>query len=894
MIFKRTKKGNALLIAIITLAVLGMLGLSHVLTSQMGRKRSAVLFQGIDANFLLEGIIAQTENFIRTQANDYSGKPDWFNKLRTTAIGSDSGWVEVNVSNMAINNLAKQVNAEIKARARFHATDVHRRDNKKTEASVNYGLEKVGQLEIMAQAKVNDAYYIGHAAKDVKIVNPLALSYDGQYNELNSYTMFIKYAMNEYIKNYTFKSGNEEKSVDQIRHGNFVYNKYMDEDSHEKILANYYAYVRLHNGKDKLGRVYMGSSKELRDSIHKFFIDLPGENYGNYYQTENTMIKKYEKEDTEYEFKNEDDETIGKVKMVYYSGSDSRKEKFDLILSAMGKIQLLNIYDYIARLYEDQAGDTIVNHPGTEGKIAIAIGVIINSQKPELWKAVDGWEYATLPYRKFIETTGVAKKDYSKEDPAILIKKPVDWDFEDDKIEGYDFIGLNAYEFDNYAFTAELRNTIFPKVWKDMEDKKNNPISGPMLSDPDFSNDSNNSSSNNDGEKYKNEDHFPSPPFACMTNLLNWFAYSDRDYKKTHYNSISPSSFIEDSLFNQGIGGSDANQAFRAHPVMQLRGKWTKDKGFESETQVEGHVFVRHIENYYLKMEKQKPENDDDNDVKPKVLSEKEKFDNMVYVASNGPEIRRANSRLRGFNSKVVISPYNKDGIISFDKVANSHRIDPDFSNIYLDKITSVYIDYIDFAHNCIKVEDNTMTIYLNGVYLINSAFPIPVDDGIKEVKYVGKGVLLVAGDVVINTDIKPVDPVNDMLIIATVGRRVDKELRTSTIFIRGDGSKRLEIHASLVALNRDYVSQNYNLGKARPNFISSAFGALIKGNWVGDFFYYYPTGSNEAPNVFRGTDIVYDERLLNRNPADVNFYLADIGLPYAFFHVGRQTTSEF
>jgi len=416
-----------------------------------------------------------------------------------------------------------------------------------------------------------------------------------------------------------------------------------------------------------------------------------------------------------------------------------------------------------------------------------------------------------------------------------------------------------------------------------------------------------------------------SETFPQFINAFTYNIYLNEVYP--YYNSISHSSFINNNnLINGHRNGNDGDGGMRAHPVLQLRGKWVDNK-FTSDTEVEGYVYGRYMDSYYTKMKRgekvevsdtdfvddisdeeinnpnydpdAEPDPDDPDNVNDEheyadssINIDSDGFENTKFIYTEGPKIRLQHAD--DYNSKAVYTPYNRTGI---KYPVSLNTLDPDFANIYLDKITAVYIDYIDFAHNCIKIDGDAMTIYLNGIYLINSAFPIPISDNIKTVKYVGKGALLVSGDIAIKTDIKAADN-HSFLILATVGRRHDNELKNSTIFVQGDGENALDIQASLVALNRDYPragGTNKNMGLSLPNFIMLSYGTKITGNWVADHLFYYPQGMDSStPNKIKGTNLIYDKRLSNRNASDLNFYLADIGLPYAFFHVGRQTTSEF
>ena len=205
-ILLKNRKGNALLLAILVLLVLGALGISQLVSMITGARQSQVLFKGIDANFLLEGMIQEAESRIRGEANDYAKAPHWFNVFRNTDEKGTSAWKEVSMNGSKINVLAKEVDAELKVIARFIGQGPHRRDGRKDGERVNFGKEKIGQLEIKAQAKIGNDYYHAHAAKDVKVVNPLCMSYNGNFNLINDYTMFIKFAMQEYQVEYPFRS----------------------------------------------------------------------------------------------------------------------------------------------------------------------------------------------------------------------------------------------------------------------------------------------------------------------------------------------------------------------------------------------------------------------------------------------------------------------------------------------------------------------------------------------------------------------------------------------------------------------------------------------------------------------------------------------------------------
>ncbi|MGM0607980.1 MAG: hypothetical protein ACQESP_06150 [Candidatus Muiribacteriota bacterium] len=912
------KKGNALLIAIITLVVLGMLGIAHIASSQMSRRRTQVMFKGIDANFLLEGIIAQSENYIRGQANSYSEKPNWFNVFRKTSVGSDSGWIEIDLSGKPIYQLAEQVDAEIKARARFFANDVLRRGNRSDGDSVNFGMEKAGQLEIMAQVGfADDDYYIGHVAKDVKVVNPLTLSHDGQYNGLNEYTMFIKYATQEYRTRP--QSDPDSSSADSAdsdapgRHGNIFYNRIADESNNE------YYFVRLNNDSgSETGRVYLGSHFDVRhydnvnnDYIMQVLVDLPRGGYGDYYEpVYDEHVYKIEVSGDTHKFKAKFSGTFGSKKKTVYEGQIALDKDYKLILSMLGEKALMEIYDNLIDQLKEAVGKKIRNQPGNKGqRLQIAAGEFIKAMEPEVYKTVDGWEYATYPYSVDVNPThpGYAKLSTGEQN-RILVKNPEDYD-------EFEFMGLVPRAYDARQITGDLRAIM-------EENKEEYGAASEPEEDPEY------------------ETSNPYPAFLTAFTYNFWF--NDRF---PQFNSFSHSSFIEDDLLEAEYNGNDPDHGFRAHPVLQLQGRWV-DGSFESPTKIEGNVFGRYMESYYVRLLREEEvalsdaeyqdivdevdelendldelpddwvsecgscttkedvencdecelpalddDDDYDHDTNAPIEYDSDEFDAALFKYTVGPEIRE---EVGDYNSRAHLVPINPDGLDPDSSTISAMRIDPDFANVYLDKVTSIYLNYIDFAHNCAKVEDGVMTIYLNGIYLINSVLPLPITEDVNEIKFEGKGALLVAGDIFINKDVTANDLSTDMLILASIGKRGEDGLEHSSIFIEGDGEEPLNVQASLVALNRDFISQRANMGVEKPNFVMFSYGANILGNWAADFMYFYPTGKKDNPNVHKGVNLIYDPRLANDNSGDINLYLADIALPFAFYHVGRQKTSEF
>lgn len=88
-------------------------------------------------------------------------------------------------------------------------------------------------------------------------------------------------------------------------------------------------------------------------------------------------------------------------------------------------------------------------------------------------------------------------------------------------------------------------------------------------------------------------------------------------------------------------------------------------------------------------------------------------------------------------------------------------------------------------------------------------------------------------------------------------------------------------------------------MGLNAPCFISFAFGTQVYGNWVADWMYYYPGGTQEKGGSYvnnkalRGTLLEYDRRLHDRDEGNIKNYLADIAQPYAFWMVWKNKDSE-
>jgi hypothetical protein len=884
------KKGNALLLAILVLIVLGALGIGQLTSMITGARQSQVLFKGIDANFLLEGIVQEAESRIRGEANDYAKEPEWFKIFRDTNIGSTSAWKNINLGGSQISVLAKEVDAEIKVKARFFSQGPHRRNGKKDGEKVNFGKEKLGQLEIIAEAKIGDNYYHAHAAKDVKVINPLTLSYNGNYNMINDYTMFIKYAMAEYQVEYPFKDKNGQKKTDPaIKFGNYLYNRYVDERKDD--ISNDFYFVRLMNGGKSggKGKVYLGSPKDMRTSKYKIMVDLPRGGYGGYYNAElNKQIYKLNppvKKDYTKKVK----AGLGSKTITIYSARMTKDDKdYAIIKSIMGASTLKNNYK---QLYD--AGVKNADHPsplGSDEAMRVGAGEWLKNVQPAIvYRTIDGWEYATSPWETALvkDTPGKAYKTDVDGNKKFNVKSPSDW-------EDFIYVGLNPYSWNAKPITGTLKsilNSMKPGI-----------IAG-----------------YNSGSSPDEASINVAPPFLIGSTYLTYFMNSPENI--SFYNSIAHSSFIDNDTLDLRNNNDDyTNHGFRGHPVLQLNGAWKNGK-WMSETQVEGNVYARYMEGYYLKftrstkgdtMEVATAEDLEGVDTEEiplvtmsppedvKEPSPEERFQTLIETSCDGPVLRYNNAS--NYNTIAKLTPYNKGGVVSPTNVVtpyNNGISDPDYANLYLDKITALYVDYRDFAHHNIKMEGDVMHIYLNGVYLINSGFPLPISDGVKEMRYHGKGVIMVAGDVLIKTDLKKATD-HDLLILATIGKRDGKALKNS--FIRIDGgtdSDYLRIEASLYAMNRDYYDEGKNMGMAAPCFISFAFGTQVFGNWAADWMYYFPGGTEDSDknyinnNSLRGTLLEYDTRLKDKSESNTKNYLADISQPYAFWMVWKNKQSE-
>jgi hypothetical protein len=175
--------------------------------------------------------------------------------------------------------------------------------------------------------------------------------------------------------------------------------------------------------------------------------------------------------------------------------------------------------------------------------------------------------------------------------------------------------------------------------------------------------------------------------------------------------------------------------------------------------------------------------------------------------------------------------------------------------------------------------------MYLNGVYMINSVLLLPMPNtGVKTVKYVGKGAIIVSGDISISCDILPKDD-NALLVLASVGAFAgkNKKLRDTKIYIQGGPDKRFEVVASLVALNRGVY------GKVLPCFIVAPYSVKLKGNWIADQLSFYPQGSKDEPNEkHKGLFITYDKERLTQEK-----YCVDIAPQFAYWHIYKNKSSE-
>ncbi|MCK9224902.1 MAG: hypothetical protein M0R46_04700 [Candidatus Muirbacterium halophilum] len=846
----KNKKGNAIMLAILVLIVLGALGIGQLTSMITGARQSSVLFKGIDANFLLEGIVQEAESRIRGEANDYAKESDWFGIFRNTNIGSSSAWKSINLSGSQISDLAKEVDAEIKVKARFFSQDYHRRNGKKDGEKVNFGKEKLGQLEIIAQSKIGDNYYHAHAAKDVKVINPLTLSYNGQYNAINDYSMFIKYAMSEFGAQYPMKDKNGE-FIKEVKFGNYNYNRLSDEKE------NPFYFVRFNNGdKKNKGKVYLGSPRNMRGENYKIVIDLPRESYGGFYKTE-LGKDVYNLSEPGY------------ISLTFGSGKKKVTKKFDyvsnpkdyyIIETLLGK----TILDFSYRQMYDGGLSDANKEPslGSEAGRRIAAGGWLKKAMPvQVFKSVDGWEYALKPWDEDIKSPGFGgRKFVDGEEKSFLVRSPADW-------EDFSYKGLTALTWDGINITKYVESQIYAQ---EEEIKK---------------------SMDGSGSQTEESLNIVSPFIVAPTYPL-YFMNS----QKIYYNSYSHSSFIDNNDLNSRNEDVDWNNSgYRGHPVLQLNGAWKNNK-WMSKTQVEGNVYARYMEGYYLRWKKDKTPVDPSNP--PPEPTKEEKFKAFVETSVEGPNIR---AKYGNYNSVAQLVPYNGN-IIKPGQVMSYYDngiSDPDFANLYLDKVTAIYVDYRDFSHHNVKIEGKTMHIYLNGVYLINSAFPMPISDGIENMVYHGKGVILVAGDIQIKRNLlKKTD--DDLLILASIGKNYNENLVKSFIRIDGETDKQyIRVEASLYAMNRDYYSNGSNAGIKQPCFISFAFGTQVYGNWAADFMYYYPAGTELSDKTFiannglRGTLLEYDTRLKDKNKGNNKNYLADISQPYAFWMVWKNKQSE-
>lgn len=375
--------------------------------------------------------------------------------------------------------------------------------------------------------------------------------------------------------------------------------------------------------------------------------------------------------------------------------------------------------------------------PGSEEAMRVGAGEWMKNAGPvEIFRTIDGWEYSSFPWRVNLETDtpGKAKKKMEDGKLKFTVISPDDWA---EKV----YVGLNPYTWDSRVITKQVENILKSMKNGIMEDmKKNSPTEESNIN--------------------------IAQPFLIGSTYMTYFLRSPDNLM--HYNSVSHSSFISDKILDMRNDLNDyTNDGYRGHPVLQLNGTWKNGK-WMSETQVEGNVYARYMEGYYMRfkntaegdtyevdvnydaldthevaeIQKDLEENNDE-------MTAEEKFKRLIETSCDGPELRYNNAD--NYNTVAKFVPYNRDGIIPPSSVTtpyNNGISDVDFANIYLDKITALYVDYRDFSHHNIKVEDDTMHLYLNGIYLINSAFPMPISDGVKKMVYHGKGAILVAGDI--------------------------------------------------------------------------------------------------------------------------------------------------
>lgn len=931
-----SKRGNALVLILIVLTMLAAFGLSHLLMSRTGIRQSQVLFKGIDANFLLEGLVSQAENQIRKQANDYDDTPKWFNTFRDTSIGGESAFAEVDLSGTPIKKIADEAGYEIKVVARFIANSrvyAFRNGGVKEDITLEGGKEKWGQLEIKAQVKIGKDYYHAHAAKDVKVINPLTLSYNGQYNDLHKYNMYIKYAYEEYGLGFRTKYTDSDLTRG-VRGGNYIYNRYTDEESdtgNNKIADNYY-FIRLKNGdKDKKAKVYLGTAKRDRNEKNKILVDLPRKSYGDFYteQVKKPIYTiKFNKKDPDNPSDDYSDQwlqmtfkqktasltgTKWKTKTKWEKVTVCEENDHKIMKSVIGpglEDTWVKIKEAYEKAYNESDGikDAHVSFPtdsttrdGDLIKYMIATGVSAEGAEPVIEKTVTGFEYSAKPWSVAIDSPGIAEKTTKVNDDGFINK--------------------------NY-FMVNL-----PPNYK-LDDKTTDPM--------------------------------PLQRYMTTRTYSTYFTYNsifNNGKDLNMYDSFAHSSLIDDTTLNIGLNGTDTSDGFRAHPTLQLRGIWANNS-WSSDTEIEGNVWARYLETYYMVM---KDKDDDGNftgkyryvgltpydydgvditgyngdllygkqikDMKgmkgeninggllnimeslKKYASDdpdsEKKNNSEKWQCCYGPEIRHEVTNdpmaetLRsddpnnnnGYNSRAIFVPYNG----KTNPVMPLFKIDPDFQNIYLDKVTAVFTNFKEFSEKNMKLEDGKFILYLNGIYMINSLNVV----NLPEFEYVGKGALLFAGNISVNGDILPKDPEHDLLILATIGRRnEDGSLGASKIVFKGDSDRPLEIKASLVAMNRDFIDSisqvesgyGKNLGMVGPCKLEFTYGANIYGQWSSDLFNYYPDGPGDEPGNnedLKGTNLKYDPRFFESHKDDSEYYLADIGLPFSFWKVWKNKASE-
>ncbi|MFW5782545.1 MAG: hypothetical protein ACOCWO_04570 [Candidatus Muiribacteriaceae bacterium] len=899
---KINRKGNTLVLSLVILLVVSIMGMALLANSISGKKQAEILFQGMDANMLLEGLIKQAENIIRRQANNYKDQPEWFKIFRNTDIGSTSSWKTMSLSGKPILHLGADIADEMEVKARFIAnSEVMTEDSSGNPRKMTYGEEKFGQLEFQAKVLIGDDYYHAHAAKDVKVICPLALSHDGDYNGIHKYNLYVKYMFEEFAMPHIFgKNADGLVYDDSVTNGNFKYNKLSDESKEDKKIQNMQYYLTLNNGtEDNRGKVYLGTSKENRD-LHKsvIFIDLPRKEYGKFYSEilEQETQKINKKSLGKYTFEFPDDVTQP-VEMAV-------GEEFKLVRSILGDYVLQKYYDilveqmsqstYTVKEVDEDGNETEVekdgddfgelkNPPGPLKQLQIGAGIFISG--PEylsIRKSVTGWEYAQFPYTLNHESPG--KVELLEKDDSINIKV------------------------------------------------------------------------NHPEEQTKKVGNLP-PHYPMITyNLFFNEKYLIRDGRKEdfrRYFSVSQSSFASDSLFSE----SNIDDGYRAQPTLQLHGYYDYDNGkFASPTEIEGNVLARWAKIYYLVTDIKDTDNGehtityyssfyprtylgqdildtvkdlletDKEDKNGKTPSDKytkvkddeksaqEKSDMKKSAEQKfyeGPEVRKDLVDYKDpdgseYNSVLLSRPFDKtatsDDLMGMTTSDELNGVDPDFGNIYLDKVTSVYYDSKDFYEHNAKYEDGKMVIYLNGIFMIDSGINFDNDaSGELVYEYRGKGAILCAGDILISSDIKPADPEHDLLILGTIGRRSDSgNLTSSRININSaSDDKKLEIQASLLAMNRDLWeggASGKNMGKD-PELscsVNLSYGAYIYGNWMADWLDYYPVGHDGDGNEnLKGTELQYDPRLANDDSKDILYYLADIGRGFSFYKIWKIKKAE-